>query len=279
MPPAAVGATQRLAEEVLRRAADRWPQLGKFVGVPHRTDTWRPPAWPEDDTDRVLDHVVATSTGSQPPSPSRWSSIPPQSRVPEIVYGETQALIERAGSATSWGARRDAVRQLAGLPGSEVGEALLAALSDSAAEVASAGVEAIAAWAPVADERVTRALVEVLSSEHGFHDPLVRSMAAGALGKRLARDAGEPLLDAVGDASAEVSVAAMFALAEGGFEGTEARLLEVLEEPSGFYVPLTRRAAARGLAMLDTLDHDRVARVRLLEQDDDVRAALPEPPE
>lgn len=300
MPPSAVGATQRVAEQVLRRAADRWPQLGRFLGTQPPVDTWRPPAWPGDDTDHVFDHVVATSKGSQPPgaprsTPPRASSapVPPagsgtdRTVVPvpgaigdasatDVSHLDSPSLIEQARTDSGWQARRDAVRALASRREPEVGDALFSALADGAAEVAAAAVEALAAWAPASDERVTRALVETLSSEHGFRDPLVRAMAAGALGGRLTRDEGEPLLDAVGDANAEVSVAAIAALAQGGFEGAEERLVGVLEEPTGFYVSITRHAAARGLALLESVDLDRIARIRLVEQDAEVRDALPE---
>jgi hypothetical protein len=263
LPPAARATTQRLAGQVLARVAQRWPALaGAIEG---RLSTPPPaPSW-------------------QPPAPAREPA--PPAPDPDLQAAEQQrveSLIHAARDAGSWRERRYAVRALAEHAASpspdRIFEALNAAVGDATAEVGAAAVEALDAWAPLDDVRTTQALLSVLENASGYHASLVRALAARALGRRLAMDRSEPLLDAVGDADAEVSVSAILALAEGGFEGATDRLLGVLEEPTGYYLPLTRLTAARGLAILgatDATEAERLERVRGQEQDASVLQALP----
>jgi HEAT repeat protein len=201
-------------------------------------------------------------------------------------------LIRNAREAGSWRERRYAVRALAEHAAARVAgqgrdqlaqqvfDALTAALTDTSAEVGAAAVEALDAWAPLDDVRATQALLSVLDNGSGYHASLVRALSARALGRRLSMDRSEPLLDAVGDPDAEVSVAAIMALAEGGFDGAADRLLGVLEEPTGYYLPLTRLTAARGLSILGAAggaEAQRLEQVRGREQDASVLQALPSP--
>jgi HEAT repeat protein len=149
--------------------------------------------------------------------------------------------------------------------------ALVAALADDVVEVAVAAASALGARG---DMRARLALLEVLRNSKGFYHPLVRAAAVTALGELLGPDEAEPLLDAVGDQDAEVSVAAIAALAAARVAGAADRLLLLLEEVSGYYLPTTRMAAARALAALPGVDRERLARLREHERDPEVRQLL-----
>ena len=85
---------------------------------------------------------------------------------------------------------------------------------------------------------------------------------------------GGVLASAVADVDATVSLSAIAALADCD-EGASARtLLGVLEDRAGFYLPLTRVAAARALLRLQHCDRDRVRGLLEAESDAKVREEL-----
>jgi hypothetical protein len=51
-------------------------------------------------------------------------------------------------------------------------------------------------------------------------------------------------------------------------------LLDLLEDTTGFFIPLTRLAAARGLQRISDIDADRLDRLLQYEADVSVRDAL-----
>ena len=71
-----------------------------------------------------------------------------------------------------------------------------------------------------------------------------------------------------------VSLAAIATLAERDESTSAGALMGVLEDRRGFYLPLTRQAAARALGRLHHYDRDRLRGVLAMEYDDAVRNAL-----
>ena len=148
---------------------------------------------------------------------------------------------------------------------------LVAALRDTTAEVAVEAAEALAHHPP---ELATPALQEVLANRDGYFNTATRAAAVRALGSLLPRGEGAAIAAATTDPDASVSLAAIAALVERGEEAGAAPLLRLLEDTTGFFLALTRQAAARGLARLGHADQDRVGALLRTEEDAIVREAL-----
>jgi HEAT repeat protein len=149
--------------------------------------------------------------------------------------------------------------------------ALIAALRDPRAEVAVEAAEELQRHPP---ERAVSALCDVLHNRDGYFSSSTRAAAVRALGVLLPMGNGDTFAAAAADLDASVSLAAIAALVDRN-EGTSVDvLLRVLEDPRGFYVPLTRHAAARGLALIGPRDPRRVSALLENESDSIVREAL-----
>ena len=83
-----------------------------------------------------------------------------------------------------------------------------------------------------------------------------------------------PVVSAVADVDALVSLAAIAALAERDETTSAGALMGVLENRAGFYLPLTRQAAARALMRLQNYEPDRLRRLLETEYDATVRETL-----
>jgi hypothetical protein len=149
--------------------------------------------------------------------------------------------------------------------------ALIAALRDQRAEVAVEAAEALQRHPP---ELAAPALREVLDNRDGYFNASTRAAAVRALGVLLPTGKGDAVAAAASDLDASVSLAAIGALVERHEEKSEDVLLRVLEDRTGFYAPLTRHAAARGLVLLRRGDPQRVSVILQSESDTIVREAL-----
>jgi hypothetical protein len=154
---------------------------------------------------------------------------------------------------------------------SETTASLVAALRDPSAEAAARAAEALAQHR---GEAVIVALQGVVDNRDGYYNATVRASAVRSLGRLLPPDEATSITGALGDIDAMVSLAAIATLAERD-EGTSAgALMGVLEDRRGFYLPLTRQAAARALGRLHHYDRERLRGVLAAEYDDAVREAL-----
>jgi hypothetical protein len=132
-------------------------------------------------------------------------------------------------------------------------EALVRDLRDSNAETAAAAAIALAARAePSLEPRCQQALLEVLENVDGFFHPLTRVAALQSLALRLSAaptaDELAPLSRAVRDGDAEVSLAAIAAVASRApAEVAIDTLVPVMLDTSGYFLPLVRDAASRAL--------------------------------
>jgi HEAT repeat protein len=150
--------------------------------------------------------------------------------------------------------------------------ALTTALRDQSAEVAAEAADALRHHP---NESAISALRSVVENVDRYFSPGVRAAAIRTLSTILPKGEGDPIAAAIGDLDAEVSVAAIAAVVDRNESGSAETLLGVLENPKGYYVGLTRGAAARGLKGL-TVPPD-LARVRALidaEGDRDIKEIL-----
>jgi HEAT repeat protein len=153
----------------------------------------------------------------------------------------------------------------------ETTAALIAALRDETAEVAMEAADALRRHPA---ELAVPALRNALENREGYFSAATRAAAVRALGVLLPVGEGATIAGAVRDGDLSVSLAGIAALAERAEAGSAEALLKLLEDRSGFYLPLTRHAAARGLSQLAFGDADRVRALLNTEADSTVRDAL-----
>jgi HEAT repeat protein len=253
LPPPA----QRLGASALRVAAARWPALSRLLGV-----TPSSPAGPGHDT---LPVEPTSAAPSPAPSPSTSSASSPAK-----VAGREEQLA-RLREASDYAERARAALALARITDAEATAALIAALRDTSSEVAAQAAEALAHHR---GDLATSALRGVLENRDGYFNAVTRASAVRALGTLLPVDQGTPIAAAVRDVDAIVSLAAIAALAERDESTSAGALMGVLEDRAGYYLPLTRQAAARALLRLRHYDRDRLRGLLASEYDATVREAL-----
>lgn len=168
-------------------------------------------------------------------------------------------------------ARTKAAQALANYREPQALDALVAALRDSSVEVAVAAATSLAV---AGGERAVASLLAVLANTEGFYHPLVRAAAVHGLGGVLPRDDRGALVRALRDTDAEVSIAAIGAFSSSIGRDSAAALLAVVENSDGFYLPITRLAAARGLERLPAYGSADLERVRGWESDPAVADVL-----
>jgi HEAT repeat protein len=168
--------------------------------------------------------------------------------------------------------RVDAVRALTEARTPAVSVALTSALRDPSAEVAAEAADALRHHA---GDSATLALRNVVANSDGYFAGGVRAAAIRTLSVILPHGDGAPITAAVADADAEVSVAAIAGVVDRNEKGGADALFTVLENPRGYYVALTRAAAARGLCALRALpDRTRLQALLQAEHDPEIREIL-----
>jgi hypothetical protein len=256
IPPA----QQQLATSALHAAAARWPQLSRLLGfLP--ASPGGPIAAPAS-TFRDAKADEAPPTLAQPPR----TSTPPQPS-----HASHRPHLAQLRDASDYAERARAALALAKTVDAETTSALVAALRDPSSEVAAQAAEALGHHP---GDQATAALQGVLENRDGFFNPMTRAAAVRALGLLLPTNHGLPVVSAVADVDALVSLAAIAALAERDENASADALMRVLENRAGFYLPLTRQAAARALTRLQNYEPDRLRRLLETEYDSAVREAL-----
>jgi HEAT repeat protein len=207
-------------------------------------------------------------------------------RIPELAallqgpHGPARGATSRAGAqaavqtslpdllallaARDYRTRTKAVQALAGHREEASIEALIGALRDRSVEVA---VAAAATLSAVGGARAQGALLAVLENRDGYYHSLTRASAGHGLGARLTAGERQPLEQALRDSDAEVSIAAISAWTVGAAQGAAAALLPLIENADGFFLPITRVAAARSLDRLPPLGTGELERLRAREAD------------
>jgi HEAT repeat protein len=149
--------------------------------------------------------------------------------------------------------------------------ALIAALRDPSAEVAVDAAEMLRSRPGPA---TVEALREVLANREGYFNGATRAAAVLTLGALSPAGDLAAVYGALADVDATVSLSAIAAIVDRADDGCAEALLKLLEDGSGFYLPPTRRAAARGLDRIRSADPTRVKALLDRESDAAVRDAL-----
>jgi HEAT repeat protein len=153
---------------------------------------------------------------------------------------------------------------------SETTASLVEALRDPNAEIAARAAEALVHHR---GEAVIAALRGVVDNGDGYFNSVVRASAVRSLGILSPADPSS-ITQALGDVDAAVSLAAIATLAERDESASAGALMGVLEDRRGFYLPLTRHAAARALGRQHHYDSARLRDLLAVEHDEAVRDAL-----
>jgi hypothetical protein len=237
---------QRLGSQTWQRMLARWPALADLVG------DGQPRSSPTGAVKSGVRSVQNSPADAVLLSPELWCA----------------QLID---PAAGWEARADAATALQQCQGDAVVMALIAALEDPSAEVAAAAAGALAHQE---DARALQALRTVLENPAGHLSPITRAAALSGLADRLSGAELAPVLDAVRDQDAEVSIAAIAAIAERAPERSELHLMPVVRNEAGYFLPLVRLAATKALERTGVLGSPLAQELLGNESDSEIRFVL-----
>lgn len=202
----------------------------------------------------------------------------PARAVPDAANAESTAdptpsrieeLVAELGASPAWQDRVHAAARLGDFHGDVVVDALLRAVRDPSAEVAVAAVSSLARQP---DPRAAADLREVIRDSADYASPLTRAAAVEAIAACQGIDALSLLLDAIHDVDAEVSRAAVIAVATIAPLESASQLLSVVEDHAGYYLPMVRLAAATALEHAHLVTIDRANALLAREADEEIRA-------
>ena len=248
-------ALQSRAARVLRVALQRLPPRVQRLGLRVLTPVMK--RWPT-----VLELLGLAAEFAPPQSPAE----PEPAGANERTGADgAEGWLERLRRDPEPGGRIRAIRAIAEFTSPGATPALTAALRDRSAEVAAEAADALRHHP---NEIAISALRTVVENADRFFNPCVRAAAIRTLSAILPNGEGAPIRAAISDPDAEVSVAAIAGVVDRNEAGSAEALLTVLENPRGYYVSLTRGAAARGLKGL-TLPPDSKRLQALIETEGD----------
>jgi len=243
---------QQLGLRAMNPVVKRWPTVAALLGL-----------LPDDPTpsSQALDIQASVRRASPRPVPPARDD-----------GAKVDAWLTALRSSAEMAVRIKAVRALAQTTMPSVTAALCAALRDPSAEVAAEAADALRHHP---EQTAIAELAKVVENADGYFTGGVRAAAIRTLSTVLPRGRGEPILAAVADADAEVSVAAIAGVVDRNEPGGAEALFAVLENRRGYYVSLTRGAAARGMRRLVTPpDPTRLRALLESESDREVRDVL-----
>lgn len=210
---------QRFAQGTMRRLLREFPLLGELLELSRV----------------VIDRVTAEGVVSAPVSAAAVAAVPtsqPVKRATSAVAPAQVSLVD--GNRANGSQAVDVVT-------------LLGELRAPSAEAAIAAVEALARSG---DRRAHDGLLAILRNADGYFHPLVRVAALRALADDRSDAVRAAVVAAIDSASAEVSLAAIAALAQYAPEHASAPIRRVVEDRSGYFAPEVRAAAERALQRL-----------------------------
>jgi hypothetical protein len=234
------GQVQRLGERAFGRLLQRWPAIADLVTEP--TQAIRRRRAPKSN---------GVTNGSKGP----------------LDEAALEVLIVQLVTAPSWQTRMSAAETLAQLDGDGVLQALTRALRDPSVEVAIAAIDALARRQ---DRASLDALRVVLDNQDGFFSPVTRVAALSALGRMLSDTELAPVMALIRAMDAEVSIAAIAVVADRKSATATEYLLPVLQDTSGYFLPLVRLAAANALVRAGALTPELAQ--QLLDREDPTSA-------
>lgn len=241
--PVEVRATgQRFGNQLWKRIAARYPALDEMMrDVPPFAAEF--PTVESEHVPSAAPVTTASPVATPMVAPLEVEVAAPQA-VLEVAVPQSNAPLMQHTDVPP----REVPQQLRDMP------ALLRALRDPSAEVAAAAASALSRHAsPSIEAQCLAALREVLANDEGYFNPITRVAALQSLVQRLGAAPSlaelEPMLRAVRDVDAEVSVAAIFAVAmHAPHEVAQEYLAPIVSDQSGFFLPLVQNAASRALA-------------------------------
>lgn len=221
----------------------------------------------------LIETVRARVGRASSPPPSAPSVPPPAAAAepPRTSPDDVERLVAQLEQSPTWQARTVAAIALAELHGDRVVDALVKAVRDPSTEVAVAAVEALACQP---DPRAGNDLREVLRDTAGFVGPFTRAAAVEAIAKCQGLVAVPLLIETLHDGDAEVSMAAVVALARVAPAEAAPHLMSLLEDRSGYYLPVVRVTAAKALERAGAVDAARAAALLETESNEGVRVVL-----
>jgi hypothetical protein len=237
---------QRVGERAFSHMLARWPALSELVVEPakaarKRKRNSRPTATTPVTDNRLLDETAL------------------------------EVLIVQLVAAPSWQSRAGAAAALAQLEGEGVREALTHALRDPSVEVAIAAVDALARRG---DRAAQTALHAVLDNVDGYFSPVTRVAALSALGRMVSDNELGQIMACVRDLDAEVSIAAIAVIADRKRATAAEQLLPILQDGSGYFLPIVRLAAANAMTRAGALTPELAQQLLDREQTSAVRRVL-----
>jgi hypothetical protein len=241
------GQVQRLGGRAFERFMRRWPAIADLVTDPAVAMRRRRRTAPKSDS--------GATNGSKGP----------------LDEAALEVLVVQLVAASNWQTRVSAAEALAQLDGEGVLEALTRALRDPSVEVAIAAIDALARRQ---DRASLDALRVVLDNRDGFFSPVTRVAALSALGRMLGDSELAPVMSCVRDLDAEVSIAAIAVVADRKRATAAEYLLPVLQDASGYFLPLVRLAAANALTRAGALTPELAQQLLDREETSAVRRVL-----
>jgi HEAT repeats len=238
---------QRLGERAFSRMLSRWPALSELVAPPAKAARKR-----------------------KKPSAKAAATAP---AAPNGVLDETalEVLVVQLVAAPNWQSRAGAAAALAQLDGDGVREALNHALRDPSVEVAISAVDALARRG---DRSAQEALRGVLDNVDGYFSPVTRVAALSALGRMVSDNELGQIMAYVRDLDAEVSIAAIAVIADRKRATAAEQLLPILQDGSGYFLPIVRLAAANAMTRAGALTPELAQQLLDREQASAVRRVL-----
>jgi hypothetical protein len=266
------------------------PRLRTWLedGMSHLLSRVRSSAW-QNDVQRLGAEVQRFGGSAWRTIASRWPALaelvkerkfvsaryrPTAAKKPEdpaLSAEAIAALLAQLRSASSWQTRASAAHSLAHVEAEGVLEALVQGLRDPSVEVAVAVVDALSSHHERAS---TQALLDVLENLDGYFSPVTRVAAMAGLARRLSVGELAPVLKAVRDRDAEVSIAAIAVVAECAPSLATEHVMPILRDGSGYFLPLVRLAAANALERAGCLSETLVRELLQTEPDAAVRRIL-----
>jgi hypothetical protein len=242
---------QQFGLRAMNPVVKRWPTVAALLGL--APDDRGPPS------SQVVDFGRPVRGASSSSSRDSASS-------------DVQAWLTALATSSEIALRIKAVRALAETALPPVTAALCAALRDPSAEVAAEAADALCHHR---QQDAIAALCRVVENADGYFSGGVRAAAIRTLSAILPHGRGQAIVAAVADRDAEVSVAAIAGVVDRNEPGGGDALFTVLENSGGYYVSLTRGAAARGMRRLVTVpDAARLLAVLVREDDREIGDVL-----
>jgi HEAT repeat protein len=256
-------------------------------GMAHLVERVRNRPW-HDDVERLSADVQRFGSSAWQTIAARWPALsdlvkdnklvraryrPPAAEraEPPLSIEAIDALVAQLTASPSWQARSSAALSLGHVEAEPVVPALVRALRDSSVEVSVAAVDGLSSHL---ESEATAALLDVLQNSDSYFSPITRVAAISGLARRLRASELGPVLLAIRDIDAEVSIASIAVIAERAPALAREHLLPILRDTAGYFLPIVRLASANALERCGSLTEALANELLPSETDPSVRRVL-----